>query len=54
MRFPNATVSRLGWLQGLPMNETRAIAANAAYVWVGSTRGAARLDRATGSWTYAL
>lgn len=52
VRFLNGTVSRLGWLQGLPVNDTTSLALDADSLWVGSTRGVARLNFASHSWDY--
>ena len=52
--FPNQTVNHLSRFQGLPYNETTSVSIeyNTQYLWVGTTKGAARWNRTDGSWRY--
>lgn len=57
VRFQNATVSRLGYLQGLPYNTTCCVATEPNgllpdKLWVGTSHGAARYDSTTRAWQY--
>eukprot|EP00050_Salpingoeca_kvevrii_P011097 m.12660 g.12660 ORF g.12660 m.12660 type:complete len:765 (-) comp3253_c0_seq1:54-2348(-) len=52
-RFPNGSVSRIDWSDGLPYNTTTALAVDErGDLWVGFAKGAARRDHATGDWQY--
>lgn len=47
-------MGRVGYLQGLPYNETTdvSIEAGSNALWIGTARGAARWDRQQGTWNY--
>jgi hypothetical protein len=52
VRYPNGTVARLGWQQGLPVNRTRHVAVDKTALWVGTDSGLTKLDFASGQWSY--
>eukprot|EP00048_Salpingoeca_helianthica_P016190 m.230913 g.230913 ORF g.230913 m.230913 type:complete len:790 (-) comp18190_c0_seq1:367-2736(-) len=52
IRYPNATIARLDWLQGLPVNETTSLAVTDDTLWVGTSRGVTKHLFSSREWSY--
>ncbi len=52
IRYLNASIDRIGWLQGLPFNSTTSLAVTPSDLWVGTARGLARFNFGQKGWSY--